>query len=87
MELLKNTILTWKITLFKQLIIIIKFFILKVIFIITKRLPVKNKLVNYFKDSFLNSFSNYPFLNHYKTVLRSSDMKIPGIYIDIHNSC
>ena len=39
----------------------------------------------------MNSFSNsYPFLNHYRIVLRREDMKIPamgGFYIGIPNSC
>ena len=42
-------------------------------------------------SSFLNSFSNsYPFLNHYRTVLRRADKKIPGmrgLYIGVHSSC
>jgi len=42
-------------------------------------------------SSFLNSFSNFSlFLNHYRTVLRRIDMKIPGMYglhIGIYNSC
>ena len=42
-------------------------------------------------SSFLNSFSNsYPFLNHYRTVLRRADKKIPGmrgLYIGVYSSC
>ena len=42
-------------------------------------------------SSFLNSFSNqYPFLNHYKSVLRRADKKVPGmrgLYIGVHSSC
>ncbi|KAG4092398.1 hypothetical protein H8356DRAFT_1320867 [Neocallimastix lanati (nom. inval.)] len=45
--------------------------------------------INY--NSIMNSFSNsYPFLNHYRIVLRREDMKIPatgGFYIGIPNSC